>query len=269
MTPIGQLLQLETIQRFRCEIAVWLELRARPAPRSLSLDGGILRGENQDLRKPDPGRLGGGQFPATQLPELKAKKDHLQRLHMPRGRLREVRGSFISRGERVLAMADTRLRGSHNAENLMAALGVSFIRGLSFCPDGTAGVRLHATLPHRCEILRTVRRRRWVNDSKRTNPDSVEKALRFETRPVVLIVGDQGAGFYARDGLSRPCRRTLPCGGGPRRNGRPDRGHLEIAPASGQRRMVAGESRRTCARSRPAEHGRPLPVRVSFVLRHV
>lgn len=42
-----------------------------------------------------------------------------------------VRGNFF-RGERVLAMAEVQLRGSHNAENLMAALGVGFVRGLSF-----------------------------------------------------------------------------------------------------------------------------------------
>jgi UDP-N-acetylmuramoylalanine--D-glutamate ligase len=35
----------------------------------------------------------------------------------------------------------------------------------------------------------------WVNDSKGTNPDSVEKALHSETRRVVLIAGGKDKGF--------------------------------------------------------------------------
>ena len=34
-----------------------------------------------------------------------------------------------------------------------------------------------------------------MNDSKGTNPDSVEKALHSETRPVVLIAGGKDKGF--------------------------------------------------------------------------
>ncbi len=36
------------------------------------------------------------------------------------------------RGEPVLDMNETKLRGAHNAENLMAALAVGYVRGFSF-----------------------------------------------------------------------------------------------------------------------------------------
>jgi UDP-N-acetylmuramoylalanine--D-glutamate ligase len=103
-------------------------------------------------------------------------------------------GVIYFRGERVLAMADTNLRGSHNAENLMATLGVGFVRGLSFA-QMVPPLREYKPLPHRCEILRTANGVEWVNDSKGTNPDSVEKALHSETRRVVLIAGGKDKGF--------------------------------------------------------------------------
>ena len=42
-------------------------------------------------------------------------------------------------------------------------------------------------LPHRCEVVGTVAGVEYVNDSKATNLDAVEKALVSETRQVVLI----------------------------------------------------------------------------------
>ncbi|HEX8295502.1 MAG TPA: cyanophycin synthetase, partial [Chthoniobacteraceae bacterium] len=107
----------------------------------------------------------------------------------------DLRESVIHfRGERVLAMADTQLRGVHNAENLMAALGVGFVRGLSFA-EMLPALCEYKPLPHRCELVRTLDRVDYINDSKGTNPDSVEKALMSETRPVVLIAGGKDKGF--------------------------------------------------------------------------
>jgi len=50
-------------------------------------------------------------------------------------------------------------------------------------------------LPHRCELVGVVDGVEYVNDSKATNIDALEKALLSETRPVVLIAGGKDKGF--------------------------------------------------------------------------
>jgi UDP-N-acetylmuramoylalanine--D-glutamate ligase len=49
--------------------------------------------------------------------------------------------------------------------------------------------------PHRCEFVREVSGVEYVNDSKATNLDAVDKALRAQTKPVVLIAGGKDKGF--------------------------------------------------------------------------
>jgi len=49
--------------------------------------------------------------------------------------------------------------------------------------------------PHRCEFVRTVGGVDYVNDSKATNLDALEKALLSQTKPVVLIAGGKDKGF--------------------------------------------------------------------------
>jgi len=94
----------------------------------------------------------------------------------------------------VLAMNETNLRGSHNAENLMAALGVGVALGIEPAKLVPA-LRSYRALPHRCEIVGVIEGVDYVNDSKATNLDSLEKALAGETRPVVLIAGGKDKGF--------------------------------------------------------------------------
>ena len=77
----------------------------------------------------------------------------------------------------------------------MATLAVGLARGLELRADGAAALRLQAA-PHRCEFVREVDGVDYINDSKATNLDAVEKALASrETRPVVLIAGGKDKGF--------------------------------------------------------------------------
>jgi UDP-N-acetylmuramoylalanine--D-glutamate ligase len=183
--------QLETIQRFRCGTSVWLGFAPDHLDRYPSMDeyyaAKIRIFENQT--EDDWAVI---NF-RDKLPELKAKKITFS-AYVPGADFALREGAIFFRGKRVLAMAETNLRGSHNAENLMATLGVGFVRGLSFA-QMVPPLREYKALPHRCEILRTINGVEWVNDSKGTNPDSVEKALHSETRPVVLIAGGKDKGF--------------------------------------------------------------------------
>lgn len=88
----------------------------------------------------------------------------------------------------VMRMDETNLRGRHNAENIMATIATGIAMGLpvrgireailSYCPQ-----------PHRCEFVAEVNGVTYINDSKATNVDAVEQALRALKGPVVLIAG--------------------------------------------------------------------------------
>jgi UDP-N-acetylmuramoylalanine--D-glutamate ligase len=120
-------------------------------------------------------------------------------------------GVIHFRGEPVLAMSEAKLRGVHNAENLMAALGVGHFMGLGF-ERLIAPLAAYTPQPHRCELVGTVEGVDYVNDSKATNIDALEKALLSETRPVVLIAGGKDKGFEfgsITDLIARKVRHAL------------------------------------------------------------
>ena len=103
-------------------------------------------------------------------------------------------GAIVYQNQAVLRLSDTKLRGLHNIENLMATLAAGMAHGLSFSQMAPA-LRNYEPRPHRCEFVRAVDGVDYVNDSKATNLDAVEKALRAQTRPVVLIAGGKDKGF--------------------------------------------------------------------------
>ncbi|HZR05618.1 MAG TPA: UDP-N-acetylmuramoyl-L-alanine--D-glutamate ligase [Candidatus Udaeobacter sp.] len=103
-------------------------------------------------------------------------------------------GAILYRDESVLRLADTKLRGLHNIENLMATLAVGMARGLSF-GEMVPPLSIYEPQPHRCEFVREVNSVAYVNDSKATNLDAVDKALRAQTKPVILIAGGKDKGF--------------------------------------------------------------------------
>jgi UDP-N-acetylmuramoylalanine--D-glutamate ligase len=103
-------------------------------------------------------------------------------------------GAIIYHNEAVLRLSNTKLRGLHNIENLMATLAAGLARGLSF-QKMVPPLCAYEPRPHRCEFVREVRGVGYVNDSKATNLDAVDKALRAQSKPVILIAGGKDKGF--------------------------------------------------------------------------
>jgi UDP-N-acetylmuramoylalanine--D-glutamate ligase len=103
-------------------------------------------------------------------------------------------GAIVYQNQAVLRLSDTRLRGLHNIENLMATLAAGMARGLSF-KEIVPPLCEYEPRPHRCEFVREVNGVEYVNDSKATNLDAVDKALRAQTKPVILIAGGKDKGF--------------------------------------------------------------------------
>jgi UDP-N-acetylmuramoylalanine--D-glutamate ligase len=97
-------------------------------------------------------------------------------------------------GDPVFSVADSHFRGVHNAENLMAALAIGHTEGLTF-EAMSAPLMECRPAAHRCEHVRELDGVTYINDSKSTNVDSLEKALLSMPERVVLIAGGKEKGF--------------------------------------------------------------------------
>ncbi|MBK8161951.1 MAG: UDP-N-acetylmuramoyl-L-alanine--D-glutamate ligase [Gammaproteobacteria bacterium] len=95
--------------------------------------------------------------------------------------------------ERMIAVDELGLRGSHNALNALAALALGAAVGLT--RTGTlAALRAFTGLPHRMQMVGERRGVRWFNDSKGTNVGATLAALGGLPGRVVLIAGGLGKG---------------------------------------------------------------------------
>ncbi|MDB6109756.1 MAG: UDP-N-acetylmuramoylalanine--D-glutamate ligase [Pedosphaera sp.] len=103
----------------------------------------------------------------------------------------------------LLNTEECRLRGPHNAENLMAALAVGHVLRLPL--DAMVDVlKAEAPGPHRCERVAEINGVQFINDSKATNVDALHKALLSVapagSRPNVwLIAGGKDKGLEYHD----------------------------------------------------------------------
>jgi UDP-N-acetylmuramoylalanine--D-glutamate ligase len=183
--------QLETIKTFRPSISLWLNF----APDHLDRYASVAEYRAAKLRifenqtADDVAIVNAGES----LPEIAPRKITFS-AYTDRSDFRLSEGMIIYQNTPVLRLADTKLRGSHNIENLMATLAAGHARGLSF-EEMVPPLCAYESQPHRCEFVREVRGVGYINDSKATNLDAVEAALRAQEKPVVLIAGGKDKGF--------------------------------------------------------------------------
>jgi UDP-N-acetylmuramoylalanine--D-glutamate ligase len=137
------------------------------------------------------------------LPEMKAQKITINSTGAAAD-YQSIDGWLIARGERVLEQSRTKLIGPHNAENMLAALAVADIYAI----PREAAIRAlcaYLPLPHRLEKVGVIDGVTFINDSKATNIDALEKALLAMKAPVVLLAGgkDKGLDFSGLTPLVR------------------------------------------------------------------
>lgn len=107
-------------------------------------------------------------------------------------------GSLVVRIDGVetplVSVDELQIEGPHNVLNALAASAAALACGAT--PDGVrAGLVSFRPLAHRVEPVATVDGVRYVNDSKATNTDAVEKALAtFSGKRVVLLLGGADKG---------------------------------------------------------------------------
>lgn len=127
-----------------------------------------------------------------------------------------VTGTWL-RGETLLARwrgtereicrrADIPLRGLHNVQNVLAASALAIAAGAPV-ESLREVIRTFEGVPHRLEVVRTLRGVTWINDSIATAPERVLAALRAFDEPLVLLAGGRDKQLpwedFAREAVQR------------------------------------------------------------------
>ena len=170
--------QLESIAQMRCAAATVLNVTPDHLDRYPSLDAYAAAKE----------RIFANQR-AGDLAALNAADARVAAMKTNPG---VERALFDPRRDRLPLRAKT-LRGLHNLENALAASRLAQHFGV----DATQlqqGLDTYPGLPHRLEPVRTLDGVEWINDSKATNVDSVEKSLSAFAGGVLIIMGGRGKG---------------------------------------------------------------------------
>jgi UDP-N-acetylmuramoylalanine--D-glutamate ligase len=102
-------------------------------------------------------------------------------------------GWLTVRGRPVLALAQLKIQGLHNAANALAALATGEALGLPLAAMLETLVSFPG-LPHRSEWVAERAGVTYVNDSKGTNAGATIAAVRGLPGPLVVIAGGEGKG---------------------------------------------------------------------------
>ena len=189
--------QLEAIASLRCAAAAALNITPDHLDRYPSLEAYAAAKERifDNQKAGDAAVL---NLADPRVAAMRTRRGVRRRGFDPRGQNAEAAG-FV-RAKSLLAVDGSEyelraptLRGAHNAENALAALLLS--RHLGAAPPALQqGLDTYPGLPHRLEPVRTLDGVEWVNDSKATNVDSVEKSLSAFDHGVLLLMGGRGKG---------------------------------------------------------------------------
>ncbi len=106
-------------------------------------------------------------------------------------------GTIVSRVDgtekEVLAAGELGIPGPHNLANALAATAAAAAVGVDAAAAAEV-LRRFSPLEHRMERVAEIDGVTYVNDSKATNVDAVDCALRSYERPIVLIAGGRSKG---------------------------------------------------------------------------
>jgi UDP-N-acetylmuramoylalanine--D-glutamate ligase len=206
--------QLETIDQFRAQIAVALNVTPDHLDRHHSLEnyaaakGRLFEtqqaGDWAVLNADDP--VCTGYAAKTAATPVWFSSTHPV---SPGVSLRE--GELWLDGERLMPSAELPIRGRHNVENTMAAAAACRLAGASLAQIAAAVRTFHA-VEHRLEFVRNVSGVDFYNDSKATNVDATLKALDAFAGGLWVILGgkDKGSDYTVlRAPLSEKARAVM------------------------------------------------------------
>ena len=105
-------------------------------------------------------------------------------------------GNIYFKGEVVAKVSDIFIQGFHNLENMLAAISVVKLKGVSNETIQSVMRQFHG-VKHRTQFIGEYKGRIFYNDSKATNIEATENALAGFDQPVILLAGglDRGNSF--------------------------------------------------------------------------
>ena len=206
--------QLETICRFRAEIAVALNVTPDHLDRHHTFENyatakGRLfetqqQGDTAVLNADDPVCVGYAKLTKAIPVWFSSTKAVSAGVS-----LRD--GEVLFDGERLMPANEIPIRGRHNVENTMAAAAACRIAGAGL-EQIAAAVRTFRAVEHRLEFVRNVSGVDFYNDSKATNVDATLKALDAFDGGLWVILGgkDKGSDYTVlRRPLSQKARGAM------------------------------------------------------------
>jgi UDP-N-acetylmuramoylalanine--D-glutamate ligase len=195
--------QLENLERFRCDIALMLNISPDHQDRYPDFND-YLRAKEQIFlnQSPEHYAILNADDPYTlkMAAERRATALLFSRIQ-PLGQgvfLRDQQIRIAWKGERhdLMPVSEVRLRGHHNLENVLAATAAGVLSGVD--PEAMRETfRTFEGVEHRLELVRDFGGVTFFNDSKATNVESTLQALKAFGEPLVVIMGglDKGADF--------------------------------------------------------------------------
>ncbi len=183
--------QLETIATFRPHIALWLNFTPDHLDRYPNLQA--YRAAKSRIFDHQQSTDFAVCNASEHLPGIVSRKITFSAYHHPAD-FTLIGDSIHFRKKPVAALGSFQLLGSHNAENLMAALAVGISLDLTF-EEILPPLQAYRPAPHRCELVAEIDGVRYINDSKATNVDALAKALTTVAGKVILIAGGKDKGF--------------------------------------------------------------------------
>ena len=205
--------QLETVEEFHPDIAVILNITPDHLDRHGSFENYVAAKERIFARQVAGDSLVlNADDRVTQMCAARARSD----VSWFSGTKTVRRGAFLRDGvivwvakeggitEPVMPLSEMPLKGAHNVENVLAAVCVARLAGISAESIRTTVAHFKA-VEHRLELVRSLNGVEFYNDSKATNVDATRKAVASFTAGVHLILGgkDKDSDYSAMAELLR------------------------------------------------------------------
>jgi len=106
----------------------------------------------------------------------------------------EADGTLYFKDEAIMPASEVKVPGDHNIENALAAIAVAKLKGVSTRAI-QAVLRNFGGVRHRTQFVLEAEGRQYYNDSKATDMEATEMALKGFKAPVVLLAGGLDRGY--------------------------------------------------------------------------
>ncbi len=189
--------QLETVEEFHPWIAVVLNITPDHLDRHGSFENyAAAKSRITERQGAEDSLVLNAEDKATQMVALKTRAQ----IYWFSGRRPIKQGAFVhgesivflpregGRAEPVMPVSEIRLKGTHNVENVLAAVCAAKLAGIS-AESIRASVAEFRAVEHRLELVNSLHGVEFYNDSKATNVDAAMKAVASFSGGVHLILG--------------------------------------------------------------------------------